>query len=257
MQQLYALILGENNSRDLIILHGYLGMSDNWKTLGKAFSEAGFRVHLIDQRNHGRSFHSDEFSYDLMVKDLIAYMDNNHIRQASILGHSMGGKTAMFAATTHPNRFDKIIVADIAPKAYAPHHQIIISALTELSAKPIESRTFADEQLAKTIKDKGIRQFLLKNLYRKEDKSLGFRPNIKVLGQHMESIGKALHTEQKYDRPTLFIRGENSNYILDEDQLILSHHFPNYQLKSIPNAGHWLHAENPKLFYNYTIEFLN
>lgn len=253
---LYSLILGEENTKDLIILHGYLGMSDNWKTLGTAFSNAGFRVHLVDQRNHGRSFHSDEFSYELMVEDLIRYMDHNQIKQTSILGHSMGGKTAMFATTTYPERFDRLIVADIAPKEYAPHHQVIIAALLELSSQEITSRAFADQELSKHIKDFGIRQFLLKNLYRKEDKSLGFRPNIKVLGQHMKSIGKALEIDQKFEKPTLFIRGEQSDYILDEDQFILDYHFPQNQLQSIPKAGHWLHAEDPKRFYEIVVAFL-
>lgn len=253
---LYSLILGEENSKDLIILHGYLGMSDNWKTLGSAFSNAGFRVHLVDQRNHGRSFHSDEFSYELMVEDLIRYMDSHQLKQVSILGHSMGGKTAMFATTTYPERFDKLIVADIAPKEYAPHHQVIITALLELSSVEIKSRAFADQELSKHIKDFGIRQFLLKNLYRKEDKSLGFRPNIKILGQHMTSIGKALEIDQKFEKPTLFIKGEQSDYILDEDQFILDYHFPQNQLQSIPKAGHWLHAEDPKRFYEIAVAFL-
>ncbi len=254
--KLHSLILGETNARDLIILHGYLGMSDNWKTLGKAFSEAGFRVHLLDQRNHGRSFHSDDFSYELMVEDLIAYMDQHQIQTASILGHSMGGKTAMFACCNQAERFDKLIVADIAPKKYAPHHQVIIASLLKLSSKEIKSRAEADRELAENIKEFGIRQFLLKNLYRKEDKSLGFRPNIKVLGAHMEAIGKALENDQKFEKPTLFIRGELSNYILDEDRVTLDYHFPVNTLKSIPNAGHWLHAEDPKRFYDYVIEFL-
>ena len=253
---LYSLILGEENTKDLIILHGYLGMSDNWKTLGTAFSNAGFRVHLVDQRNHGRSFHSDEFSYELMVEDLIRYMDHNQIKQTSILGHSMGGKTAMFATTTYPERFDRLIVADIAPKEYAPHHQVIIAALLKLSSQEITSRAFADQELSKHIKDFGIRQFLLKNLYRKEDKSLGFRPNIKVLGQHMKSIGKALEIDQKFEKSTLFIKGEQSDYILDEDQFILDYHFPQNQLQSIPKAGHWLHAEDPKRFYEIVVAFL-
>jgi len=257
MELLYANVIGQSNDKDLIILHGYLGMSDNWKTLGKAFSENGFRVHLIDQRNHGRSFHSSEFSYELMVEDLIYYMNVNKIDSTSILGHSMGGKTAMFATCTYPERFEKLMVADIAPKAYAPHHQVIIAALLELSSAEIKSRTVADEQLSISIKEVGIRQFLLKNLYRKEDKSIGFRPNITILSQHMHTIGKALESHQKFNKPSLFIRGEKSDYITDEDHLILAHHFPNFQLKGIPNAGHWLHAENPKLFYDYVMEFLN
>lgn len=254
--ELHALVLGEKNSRDLIILHGFLGMSDNWKTLGKTFSEVGFRVHLLDQRNHGRSFHSDDFSYELMVEDLIRYMDNNNIQHASLLGHSMGGKTAMFAACSNPERFDKVIVADIAPKDYPPHHQVIISALLKLSSSEIKSRAFADQELSKSIKEVGIRQFLLKNICRRDDKSLGFRPNINILGQQMKTIGKALSADQTFEKPVLFIRGERSNYILDEDKLSLAHHFPNFQLESIPNAGHWLHAEDPKRFYELVIGFL-
>lgn len=253
MEILHANVLG--SGEDLIILHGFLGMSDNWKTLGSKFAQEGFRVHLIDQRNHGRSFHSEEFSYELMVQDLINYMEVNHIEQAALLGHSMGGKTAMFAACLHPRRFTKILVADIAPKAYPPHHQEIINALLELEKIHISSRGQADELMSKYLSDWGIRQFLLKNLYRKTPDRLRFRFHIEVLSKQMDTIGKALAPSDYYSGPVLFIRGGKSDYVLDTDEVEIQKHFSNYQIKTIPDTGHWLHAEAPEVFFEMAVSF--
>ncbi len=254
MSLLHANVLGSGD--DLIILHGFLGMSDNWKTLGAKYAEQGFRVHLVDQRNHGRSFHSDDFSYELMVSDLIAYMDSNQIDNSNVLGHSMGGKTAMFAACMHPNRFSKLIVADIAPKAYKPHHHEIIQALLALDKEVLTSRTQADELLSQHIKNWGIRQFLLKNLYRENKEALHFRFNLSVLSEQMETIGIALPEEFRFSHPVLFLRGEDSEYILEADHEGIYHHFSHAIIQGIPNTGHWLHAEAPEVFFKLSLDFL-
>ncbi|MGB6154053.1 MAG: alpha/beta fold hydrolase, partial [Pricia sp.] len=123
----------------LLILHGFLGMLDNWKTLGGQYAEAGFEVHLIDQRNHGQSFWSDDFNYDVLADDLKRYMEHHNIQSAAILGHSMGGKTAMQFACTHAELADKLLVADIGPKYYPPHHQPIIDGLTALTPEDLTS----------------------------------------------------------------------------------------------------------------------
>ena len=175
---LHSNILGEG--QPLLILHGFLGMSDNWKTLGTQYSENGFEVHLIDQRNHGKSFHSDEFNYDVLSDDVVRYMEHHNITSAYVLGHSMGGKTAMQLATSHPDRVKKLIVADIAPKFYPPHHDFIFNGLSHLDFDNIADRREADDELSKHIKEKGIRQFLLKNLYWMKKDRLGFRFNFEV-----------------------------------------------------------------------------
>ena len=255
MEILHSKILGEG--RPFIILHGFLGMSDNWKTLGTQYSENGFEVHLIDQRNHGKSFHSEEFNYDVLSDDVIRYMDHHNIESSYVLGHSMGGKTAMQLATSGPERVTKLIVADIAPKYYPPHHDFIFNGLSHLDFDQISDRREADEELSKHIKEKGVRQFLLKNLYWEEKDRLGFRFNLKVLKERMEEIGENISSNAVYDGPTLFLRGDRSEYIQPNDFAEIKRHFPNAEIETIDKAGHWLHAENPKQFYNKSFTFLN
>ncbi|WP_035334715.1 alpha/beta fold hydrolase [Dokdonia sp. PRO95] len=253
---LHSNIIGEGEP--LIILHGFLGMGDNWKTLAKQFAGDGFQVHLIDQRNHGRSFHSDAFSYELMVEDLKFYCVENSLENFNLLGHSMGGKVAMLYATTYPNMIKKLIIADIGVKEYPQHHQVILEGLTALSndTQAMTSRSGADDFLSTYITDVGTRMFLLKNLYWKEKGVLGFRMNLKALIENIEQIGKSLPEGASYGGDVLFLRGDRSNYILDEDEKGLYNAFAKAKLSTISNAGHWLHAENPKDFYKEVINFL-
>ena len=255
MEILHSKMLGQG--QPLIILHGFLGMSDNWKTLGTQYSENGFQVHLIDQRNHGKSFHSDDFNYDVLSDDVINYMNHHNIESAYVMGHSMGGKTAMQLATSHPDRIKKLIVADIAPKYYPPHHDFIFKGLSHLDFNQISDRREADDELAKYIKDRGIRQFLLKNLYWVEKDKLGFRFNFDVLKNRMEEIGENIFPNAIFDGPTLFLRGDRSEYIQPNDFAEIKRHFPNAEIETIDKAGHWLHAENPKQFYEKSFKFLN
>jgi esterase len=251
---LYSKIEGEG--KPLLILHGFLGMSDNWKTIGQQFASDGFQVHLLDLRNHGRSFHSIEFSYELMAEDVYTYCKANNLDRFDILGHSMGGKTAMLFAATHPEMVEKLIVADIGPKFYAPHHQTILQGLNavDFSLKP--SRMEVEAVLAEYIPDFGTRQFLLKSLYWQEPGQLAFRFNLAVFNEKIEEIGKQLSGNAVFANPTLFIRGGNSNYILEDDFEGIQSHFPDVVIKTIPNVGHWLHAENPQLFYELAYSFL-
>ena len=242
--------------KPLLVLHGFLGMSDNWKTLGGQYAEAGFEVHLIDQRNHGRSFWSSEFSYDLLAADLKRYIDYQGIQNASVLGHSMGGKTAMQFACTYPELTEKLLVADIAPKYYPPHHQPIIDSLNALKIHEMRSRSDADAQLGQRITDFGTRQFLLKNLYWIEKGKLDFRFNLRVLSQKMDDIGENIAATDSFDGPTLFLKGDRSEYISQSDVSTIKRHFPKATLETIDNAGHWLHAENPKQFFERSIAFL-
>lgn len=255
MQILHSNIIGEG--KPLIILHGFLGMSDNWKTLGKQYVENGFEVHLIDQRNHGRSTHSDEFSYELMVSDLLKYCNHHQLSTICLLGHSMGGKTAMFFATTYPEKVDKLLVADIGPKYYDPHHQTILKGLNSINFTEIKSRNDADKQLANYVTDFGTRQFLLKNIYRKTKTEFDFRCNLESLTTNYNSIGDALPTNSIFNKKTLFLKGDKSNYITEKNIPLINHHFPLASIQSIENAGHWLHAENPKMFFDKSILFLN
>lgn len=252
---LHSKILGEGIP--LLILHGFLGMSDNWKTLGNQFAEKGFQAHLIDQRNHGKSFHSNDFDYEYLAEDLLKYMNQHHIESGNLLGHSMGGKTVMQFACTYPEKVKKLVVADIAPKYYPPHHQKIINGLLSLDFEKIQSRTDADEKLSKHLTDFGIRQFLLKNLYWVEKGKLGFRFNLEVLQDKMEEIGENINALDIFSGETLFLRGDKSEYILRNDIDTIKIHFPNTLLETVSNAGHWLHAENPKEFFTKVLTFIN
>lgn len=253
MEILHATVSGAGTP--LLILHGYFGMGDNWKSHANKLKE-DYEVHLIDQRNHGRSFHTDAFSYELMVEDLKNYMDAKNIERAIILGHSMGGKTAMLFAVEYPEMVEKLVVADIAPKYYEPHHHVIIDALNSIDFSQLKLRTEADIILKQTISDQGIRQFLLKNVYRKTKTEMAFRFNLKSLTENNPEVGQALPSFTTFDGDVLFLRGANSKYITDEDFSLIHAHFEKATIETIANAGHWLHAENPVDFYNKLIRFL-
>ena len=246
----------EGSGQPLLILHGFLGMSDNWKTLATQFA-THFEVHTIDLRNHGRSLQSEEFSYEIMVQDVCDYCRARSLANINIIGHSMGGKVAMLLAARHPALVGKLIVADIGPKFYPQHHQDILAGLNavDFSVKP--SRADVEEIMKKFIPDFGTRQFLMKNLYWVEPGQLAFRFNLAVFNHKMDEIGMPLPENLVFDKPTLFIRGGNSNYILDSDFEKIKIHFPNSTIETIPNVGHWLHAENPAVFYQKVTSFLD
>lgn len=246
----------EGSGKPLLILHGFLGMSDNWKTIGAQFASAGFQVHLLDLRNHGRSFHSDEFSYELMVQDVYDYCKANNLENVNIIGHSMGGKTAMLFAVTYPERIEKLIVADIGPKFYPQHHQTILEGLNAVDFSKKPSRSVVEEIMSHYITDFGTRQFLLKSLYWLEPGQLAFRFNLPVFNKKIEEIGKPLPDNTVFSKQTLFIRGGKSDYIINEDFDNLKKYFPDSSIETIPDAGHWLHAENPKVFYEIANTFL-
>lgn len=246
----------EGEGKPLIIIHGFLGMSDNWKTLSGEYAEKGFQVHAVDMRNHGRSFHSDEFTYTAMAKDIYNYCEEHNLDKVNVIGHSMGGKTAMLFAMNYPEKLDKLIIADIAPKYYAPHHQDILAGLNAIDFSRKPSRSDVETVLENYIKDFGTRQFLMKSLYWKEKGQLAFRFNLDVFNEKIENIGEALPENTAYNGAVLFLRGEKSPYIRDKDFELIKKHFPKAEIETIKNVGHWLHAENPKDFFAATINFL-
>ncbi|WP_282031728.1 alpha/beta fold hydrolase [Winogradskyella eximia] len=251
---LHSNIIGEG--KPFIILHGFLGMGDNWKTLARQFSESNFEIHLVDQRNHGRSFHSNEFDYELMAEDLKTYCETNNLEDIILLGHSMGGKTAMLFATKYPEMVSKLIVADISPRYYPIHHDAILEGLSNLDFSDIKTRGEADEKLSKYVTEAGTRMFLLKNLYWVEKGQLGLRINLDSLKENVSEVGEALPIHAIFEKDTLFLRGDRSEYIAETDEALIHRHFPNSRIITISNAGHWLHAENPKEFYDAVMNFL-
>ncbi len=256
MNILYSKIYGENNNESLVILHGLLGMSDNWITLGKKFAE-NYSVHLLDLRNHGRSFWDEEMNYSIMAEDLKKYMDHYNIEKINLLGHSMGGKVAMFFACKYVENIHRLMIADISPRLYPPHHRDIFEAINSIELTEITSRKEAGEILDTKIADFGTKQFILKNLYRQKDNSFAWRFHLKAIKRQIENIGEALGNDCIFYGKTLFLKGAKSVYIQVADEMLIQKHFTSASIVEIKNAGHWLHAENPLDFYEKVIEFLN
>jgi len=242
------------NGNPLLILHGLFGSLENWGSLGKKFAENNL-VYLIDLRNHGRSPHSEEMSYDLMADDLLELIQDENINSPIILGHSMGGKAALLFAEKYPKYLNKLIVADIGMKAYPMHHDEILKGLNSVKLQEISSRNQAQQSIQVHINNIGIQQFLLKNLYWIEKGKLAWRMNLKEIEKNIEEILVKINIH-KNPINTLFIRGEMSNYILEEDFEDILKSFPNAEIKTIPKVGHWLHAENPIDFYKIVREFI-
>lgn len=243
------------NPKHLLILHGLFGQSDNFATLAKQFAEH-YTVHAIDLRNHGRSFHSDDMSFEAMSDDILNYLNHHRIESCYLLGHSLGGRSVIEFAYEHPEKIEKLIVADMAPKAYPPHHQGIIKALNSVDFDKVEKRSDVEEVLKQYIPEMGTRQFLLKNVYHIEEGKYAFRFNLKTLTDTYNDMVGGNLTDGVFDKPTLFLRGEKSDYIQDSDFALIRKHFPNSEIKTIPNSGHWVHAENPKAFFDFVVEFL-
>lgn len=244
-----------DKGQDLIVIHGLFGMSDNWNTLGKKFAKY-CKVHLIDLRNHGKSPHSSDFNYEVMCNDLLEYMKDHNIQKPILLGHSLGGKVAMKFTFTHPNKLEKLIVVDIAPRKYnTDFHKKILTTLYKLPLKDFKKREEVDNILATNFEDRGMRLFLMKNLYRNEAKEFAWRFNIETLLDKIENIQESDFIVGICSIPTHFLRGGNSDYINSTDELIINKHFSDFSIATIDGAGHWLHAEKPERFYNEIIGF--
>ncbi|MDP3472279.1 MAG: alpha/beta fold hydrolase, partial [Algoriphagus sp.] len=227
----------------LVILHGLFGSLDNWFSIAKELVEH-YTLYLVDQRNHGDSPHADEWNYAVMVEDLKELFDTEGFEKVFLMGHSMGGKTVMNFALKYPKMVEKLIVADIAPRYYPVHHESILEGLNSLNLSEIKSRKDADDQLAEYIPELGVRQFLLKSLTR-DNTGFAWKINLPVITKNIENVGEALPEGGKFEGPTLFLAGANSNYIQQKDMADMEKFFPNYQLEFVADAGHWLHAEQP------------
>lgn len=212
---------------------------------------------MVDQRNHGHSFHSNEFNYTVLASDLKNYADAHHLDTFDLIGHSMGGKAAMLFATLYPKYISHLLVADIAPKFYPTHHQTILSGLLSLDFDVLKSRSQTDKQLAKYVSEPSVRQFLLKNLYWKTRERLGLRCNVSVLNKNIEEIGEPLPKNNIFDGKTLFLKGEYSEYVMPNDEPLIKTHFPQAKIQSVAKAGHWLHAQNPDDFMMKSLAFFN
>ena len=244
--------LGEG--KPLVILHGLFGTSDNWQTHAKKLGEY-YRVILVDQRNHGHSPWSEDFTYEYLADDLERLIIHLGIDQFTLIGHSMGGKTAMYYSQKYPTRLEKMVIVDIGIKQYPMHHNEIIKGIKSLDLTTISSRSAAEQAMIRFVDSYGVRQFLLKNLYWVEKGKLAWRMNVDVLEREMEEILAPIPNIEVWT-PTLFLRGAMSNYILDEDWDAIEEIFPDATLETIENAGHWVHSEQPDEFIEKVLGFI-
>jgi len=252
--KLHSKIYGEGYP--LIILHGLFGMSDNWATHAKILAQHGWQVHAVDQRNHGRSPHHPEHGYDVMAADLEAYIIEHALEKPVILGHSMGGKTVMNFAVRMPAMIRAMIVVDIAPKAYPIHHQGFIDAMRSVDFSLARSRKEVESALISRIDSPGIIAFFMKSLYWKTKEELAWRFNLDALEANLSMVGEPLE-HGYFDAPSLFIAGGTSGYVLASDHDAIYDLFPNAEILSIPEAGHWVHAEAREEFSKMLLEFLS
>lgn len=244
------------NGQPLIILHGLFGLNDNWQSFSKQITENNIAVYAVDLRNHGSSPHDSVFDYDSMADDVFAFISKHDLQNVNIMGHSLGGKVAMKFALKHQDILKSLIVVDIAPRYYAPHHQQIIKALQAVDLDTVNTRKEAEHILSGYIDDAGVKMFLLKNLYWEGDR-LQWRFNLKVIAEKIESVGERITSTEKFEGKTLFIKGEKSKYITDDDKSEILNLFPEAEIKTCANTGHWVHADNPECMLTTVRDFLS
>jgi len=244
----------QGQGKPLIILHGLLGSSDNWHSLGKLFADS-FSVYIVDQRNHGQSPHSNEFNYKALTEDLEEFMTENKIENPHIIGHSMGGKTAMNFAVKNPTGVDKLIVVDIVPKKYLVRHDRLMEGMKAIPLEKITTRTEAEVALAGYEPDPAVRQFLLKNLSRNNEGRFTWRVNLPAIDQHLQETGEAMIYKGVFHGPTLFINGKKSDYYHVTDDDLIKNIFPNAEIILL-DTGHWVQAERPQEFAHLVLQFL-
>ncbi len=246
----------------IVLIHGVFGSSDNWFTVSKLIAEHGYYVLSVDQRNHGQSPRSDTHDYTGMAADLRAFLVDQQLEKPVLLGHSMGGKTVMQYAMDFPNTgqsvdFSKLVVVDIAPKFYPIHHADIIRGLNAIDLASLKTRGEADKIMSQYESILPVRQFLLKNLYRNEQGQFAWRINLPVIERELHGVGEELTNPRIVSEPTLFMRGSESPYILDEDIPAIKRIFPNAIIDTIQGASHWVHAQKPDEFVASLLKFVN
>jgi pimeloyl-ACP methyl ester carboxylesterase len=245
----------QGQGQPLIILHGLFGSLDNWQRIAEALSDK-FRVISADLRNHGSSPHSDEMSLSAMAGDVRTLLDGLGLKEAMALGHSLGGKVAMQLALETPERVAKLVVADIAPRPYPPWHLEILDALLSLKLEKFKSRPEIEQTLAKDLPSLPLRKFLLKNLRRNEDGSFVWKIPLPTIKENYALLNQSGDFQGAFEKSTLFVRGGPSEYITRADQKIILKLFPRAKIETIPEAGHWLHAEKPEEFIRIVRSFL-
>ena len=239
---------GGEGHAPMILLHGLLGSSRNWVTVGKLLAEH-FHVFALDLRNHGTSPHSNEIDYATMAGDVLEWMDAQNFAQVHIVGHSMGGKTAMWLACKHPHRLSSLTIADIAPKSYAPHFRIAFEGMNQINPNRYRRISEVEHALSAVIDDSQLRQFLVTNLVRNENGTFDWQINLPGLTDSLAQLSaNPIEPDMHFNGPCLLLHGEKSDFVSLEDHTEIMHHFPNCNIIEVPNAGHNVHVENRSFF---------
>jgi len=244
--------------KPVVILHGLLGISDNWVGFSRKLADEGYRIFIPDQRNHGQSPQHPVLNYYALTDDLSEFVESHHLIKPIIIGHSMGGKVAMRYTLEHPGAVDRLVIVDTSLRTYFRfnYHLKLIDAMLSVDFNQVFTRQEAEVKLAEKINDERLVQFLMKNLYWKEKGKLGWRPNLKAIAYHVDAMYDGVFYSTKFDRPALFIRGGQSDYILEEDIPVILQNFPHAVVKTIEKGTHWVHADEPEEFYRLLLEFL-
>jgi len=247
---------GEYRENPLLIVHGLFGSLDNWMSLAKNWASKHFVI-IVDVRNHGKSFHSDKMDFEDLTKDLLNVLDKENIEKTHLLGHSMGGKIAMEFAGNYPERLKKLIIVDVAPYPYKPHHSDVFNMLHKVDLGSCESRADIENQIRQYIKSEPVVQFMSKNIKRNEENlNFEWKFNLSVLDREYIYLIQRV-AQRGFTGEVLFIGGENSQYITKETSEHIFELYPNFELEFVSNAGHWVHADNPQEFYSKVNDFIN
>ena len=256
--QLFYRTYGNAGQMAIIVIHGVLGVSDNWDNFGKMFAELGFFVIIPDMRNHGQSPHSDVFNYHVMADDVKQILDKEKIEKCILIGHSMGGKVAMCLAFEFPEMVERLEILDISPRQMEnlTEHVGFIESMWRVDLGKAERRCDVEAELAKDNYERRILLFLMKNLSYSHENGFSWKPNLDAIYKNINEIGVGFDSQRRYFGPTLFIKGGKSNYILEKDMDCIENHFPNYKMVVLPDSGHWIHVDSPDEFMEETRKFL-
>lgn len=246
---------GQPTNSTIVIVHGLFGSLDNWQSLAKKWSES-YYVLSVDVRNHGKSFHSDNMEFEALAKDLFILIQKEGIGKIHLLGHSMGGKIAMEFAIHYPEYLASLIVVDVAPYAYTPHHSDVFEMIKTTDLSKFTSRQEIETEIKKYLHQEDVVQFMMKNIRRNGENLLfEWKFNAKVLDRDYLSLIQYI-PHKGFNGPTLFIGGERSKYISKETSIHIFELYPEAKFEFVSNAGHWVHADNPTEFYNLVTQFI-
>ena len=246
----------QGHGKPLIILHGFLGSLDNWQTMSKRLSQF-YEVCSLDLRNHGRSPHSELMNYPAMAQDVHQFIAEHNLATLSVLGHSMGGKVAMQLAAQYPDEIEKLIVVDIAPKAYGRAHEPMLHAMRNANLPAYKSFGEISDALTGAIPDPAVRSFILKNLTRDADGGFHWRLGLDEIIENYGELTKPITSEKPFTKSACFVRGGRSNFVQDSDIAAIREFFPRAEFNTIANAGHWVHIDSADEFQTVVMNYLS